>query len=221
MIVLGIDTAGRAGGIALWGDGTAAGRDLGERGRHAEAVLPAIVGLLEETGTAWSDLAAIAVNSGPGSFTGIRVGLAAALGIAEAGGVRAGGVGCLDIHARALCDVKSIRKGSYVVSLTDVRRGEVVVATYRVGDTGPVLLGDERLVAVGDPGEAPPEGAFLTGDGVDLLWPDREDLVRWSADGPARALAAARLAREALREGTLAEAAPRYARPADARPRRR
>ena len=109
-----------------------------------------------------------------------------------------------------------------MVSAADVRRGEVVWAGYRVLSEGPVRDSEDRLDPVGgNPPDALVQGAWLTGDGAEGLWPEREDLRRFEPDGRARAAAAARLGETALRAGTLEEPVPRYARPADARPRRR
>jgi tRNA threonylcarbamoyladenosine biosynthesis protein TsaB len=220
-LVLGIDTASAHGGVALLGAGAEPRvRDLGERGRHAESVVPAVLALLAEAGRRVDELDLVAVNVGPGSFTGIRVGVAAALGLSDAAGIPAAGVRCLDILARACYDATSPPIGAYIVSAADVRRGEVVLVHYRVGPEGPVPQGEERLVRVSDPGPAPPEGSLVAGDGGERLWPE-SDPVRYVPEGPARAIAAARLGEEALAAGVPEEPVPRYARAADARPRRR
>jgi len=221
LLVLGIDTASAHGGVALVGAGPEPrARDLGERGRHAESVVPAVLALLAEAGRAVADLDLVAVNVGPGSFTGIRVGVAAALGLSEAAGIAAAGVRCLDILARACYDATSPPIGAYIVSAADVRRGEVVLARYRVGPEGPVSEDEERLVPVAEPGPPPPAGSRVAGDGGERLWPE-SDPVRYVPEGPARAVAAARLGKEALAAGAPEAPVPRYARAADARPRRR
>ena len=84
MLILAIDTAAHLCSVALH-DG-ASGRDLAVRsddiGRgHAEVLMPMIAAVMDATGTGLPDLAAIAVTTGPGSFTGVRVGLAAAKGV--------------------------------------------------------------------------------------------------------------------------------------------
>jgi tRNA threonylcarbamoyladenosine biosynthesis protein TsaB len=221
VILLGVDTVTDSGGVALLQGDRAISRDLGERGRHAEAIVPAAVSLLAEAGVAWSALDGIAVNVGPGSFTGIRVGLAAALGWGEAGGIPVGGVGCLDIQAWACYHAKLPPVGAYMISAVDVRRGEVMWAGFRIAETGPVVTDPERLVSVTDPGLEPEGGAWVSGSGALLLWPGRTDLVRWAPAGPDRAIAAARLGAGGLAQGGLPPAEPRYARPADAKPRRR
>ncbi len=220
-LILGIDTASGRGGVALLGAGEEPRtRDLGERGRHAEAVVPAVLALLGEAERGVDELELVAVNVGPGSFTGIRVGVAAALGLSSASGIPAAGVGCLDILARACYDATSPPIGAYIVSAADVRRGEVVLARYRVGPEGPAPEEAEHLVRVSEPGPPPPPGSLLAGDGGERLWPE-DGPARCVPEGAARAIAAARLGERALADGTREAPVPRYARAADARPRRR
>jgi tRNA threonylcarbamoyladenosine biosynthesis protein TsaB len=223
MIVLAVDTVGRTGGVALLSGGARdAGRDLGDAGRHAETLGAATQAILDGAGVSWADLDLVAVNVGPGSFTGIRVGIAFALGLAEARRVPAAGVGCLDIHARACYDATSPAIGSYIVSVSNVKRGEVVLARYRVQAGGPERDGDEARVEVAGGPAVPPPGpdTVLSGDGASLLWPEHP-VGRWEASGVQRALATAILARAARAAGRDEAPVPRYARPADARPRRR
>jgi tRNA threonylcarbamoyladenosine biosynthesis protein TsaB len=156
------------------------------------------------------------VAVGPGSFTGVRVGIAAALGLSRARGIPVTGVGSLDILARACYDATSPETGGYLIAAQDVRRGEVALARYVATRGGPVPEAPERLLAVLDPGPAPPAGTRIAGEGSHLLWPDVEGLLRWPGTGEALALAAARLGGERT---ALEPPVPRYAREADARPR--
>jgi tRNA threonylcarbamoyladenosine biosynthesis protein TsaB len=220
MITLAVDTVSSAGGVALLGAcDSPLTKELGDRGRHAEEIVPASLALLEEAGVSWNDVGLLAVDEGPGSFTGIRVGVAFVLGLAEARGLPAAGVGCLDILARACYDATSPKTGGYIVSVADVRRGEVVLARFRATETGPVREGDEVLTPVTDAGEPPPPGSVVTGDGGDLLWLEAPGITRWIGNGSDRAVACALLGMAAHRVRELPTPAPRYARPADARPR--
>ena len=147
------------------------------------------------------------------------MGVAFALGVAEARGLSVTGVGCLDILARACYDATSAKTGSYIISVVDVRRGEVMKASYRIGEMGVDIEGEAVLTSVEDPGTPPSVEAVVAGDGAGLLWPEAAGLKRWSGTGCERAVAAARLGAAVWEAGELRAPVPRYARPADARPR--
>jgi tRNA threonylcarbamoyladenosine biosynthesis protein TsaB len=216
-MILGIDTTSRRGGVALLApEGSLVTRDLGPQGGHAERLVPALLELLREAGADWNAVRRIAVAVGPGSFTGVRVGIAGALGLSRARGIPLVGVGSLDILARACYDATSPETGGYIIAAQDVRRGEVALASYAVTGEGPRLEAAERLAAVADPGPAPPSGTRVAGEGSFLLWPGAPGLVRWPGTGEALAAAVARIGGERV---DLAPPVPRYAREADARPR--
>jgi len=85
MIALGIETSEPIGSVALLSDGSLAEeRTLDRPLSHAESLLPAMHDLLEDSGIAKEKIDRIVVNRGPGSFTGLRIGLAAAKGLAQA-----------------------------------------------------------------------------------------------------------------------------------------
>ena len=102
MIVLAIDTACSACSAALARDGVvvAARSEAMARG-HAEALMPMVQAVMAEARIAWADLELVAVTNGPGSFTGLRTGLAAARGIALAQGIPVAGVTTLEAVAAA------------------------------------------------------------------------------------------------------------------------
>jgi tRNA threonylcarbamoyladenosine biosynthesis protein TsaB len=218
--VLGVDVAGARGGVALLAGARTVVRDLGEPGAHAERIVGAGLEVLAEAGIGWDALDLVAVGVGPGSFTGVRVGLAYSLGLAEARGLRVTGCGSLDILARACYDAIHPATGTYLIPAADVRRGEVVLARFRAAEGGAIRESGDRLAPVTDPGPPPSGPVVVAGEGSALLWPDRTELVRWTPGGGERALAAARLGADALGNDALEPAVPRYARPADARPRR-
>lgn len=167
MIVLAIDTATPATVIGLrCVDGSVQeARDdpgAGERPGHSTRLLPLAAGLLADAGLAWCEIERIAVGVGPGTFTGLRVGVATAHGLAQSSGAEL--VGVSSLRALAL----GVDSGSPVLAAIDARRGEVFVAGYQgemgllsprpvapavvpewLAEQGDVFL-DGRCVAVGD-----------------------------------------------------------------------
>ena len=174
MIVLGFDTATRSTAVALrLADGsTLQARDdpaPGDRTGHATRLLGIADELLAGAGIGWSALERIAVGRGPGTFTGLRVGVATARGLAQSLGIELVGVSSL----RALAEPRlhSAQGSPRVLAVLDARRGEAFVAAYeRTGPDGgstaelvaPVALVPEQLrdvVGQGDGWEAIGDGA--------------------------------------------------------------
>ncbi|MEM1297764.1 MAG: tRNA (adenosine(37)-N6)-threonylcarbamoyltransferase complex dimerization subunit type 1 TsaB [Pseudomonadota bacterium] len=90
-MILGIDTSAGQCAVALVGDWVWARSEAMQRG-HAEALFPMIEAVLAEAGVGYADLTRVGVCTGPGSFTGIRVGVAAARGLALGCGIPAIGI---------------------------------------------------------------------------------------------------------------------------------
>ncbi len=151
MNLLGFDTATSATAVALRlaDDTTLEARDdppAGAHPGHATRLLAMAGELLERGGIGWRDLERLAVGVGPGTFTGLRVGIATARGLAQSLGM--GLVGVSSLRALA-AEVKESPGG--VVAVIDARRGEVFVAAY--GGGGEELL-PARALAPGVLGEA-------------------------------------------------------------------
>ena len=141
MLTLAFDTATEAATSALVDDGEV----LGERVSRAQTLLEDVDALLRQGGAHPRDLDALAVGVGPGSFTGVRIGLAAARGLGLALDLRAAGVSTL--HALAA-------GAPGAVPVIDARRHEVFA-----------LVGDEPVVLV--PTELPVEsGTVYVGNGA-------------------------------------------------------
>jgi tRNA threonylcarbamoyladenosine biosynthesis protein TsaB len=164
--VLGIDTATAATAVALQqADGaTIERRDdppPGSHPGHATRLLAMTRELLADAGLAWRDLDLIAVGLGPGTFTGLRVGIATARGLAQSLPARLVGVGSLTALAMpALADRDT------ALAVIDARRGEVFTAAYRAAPAGaPVELCPPRALAPGAVGEEF-AGAYEDGHGA-------------------------------------------------------
>jgi tRNA threonylcarbamoyladenosine biosynthesis protein TsaB len=132
-----IDTCGETAGVAVCaGREVVASEDLPRSGASAE-IVAAVRRLLEGVGWRLAELDAVGVVSGPGSFTGMRTGLAAAKGLCEAAGLRLVGVSRLEV----LADAAGARDG--VVAL-DAGRGEMYVRDVASGRER--LCGDAEVI---------------------------------------------------------------------------
>lgn len=180
MKILAIDTAAEWCAACLLEDGS--GRVLGCEVRdigkgHAEALMGVIGAALDQAGASYRDVGAIAVSVGPGSFTGVRIGVATARGLALSLKVPATGVGTL---AALAFEAEPLAKGRPVLAVLDARREEFYVALYGpdgapiaapaildltaaaalAGSTRPLLVGSgARLVA--DAAGLDPDAAAL------------------------------------------------------------
>lgn len=133
MIVLGLDTATPATvvGLRLTDGHTLEGRDdpdARQRPGHATRLLPLANDLLVEARIDWPELERIAIGTGPGTFTGLRIGIATARGLAQSLGVELVGVSSLRALAQG-ADGELQR----VLAAIDARRGEVFLAAYEGG----------------------------------------------------------------------------------------
>lgn len=127
MLILGIETATEQVGIAIGGhEGVIATLEVARGRRHAEILAPAIQFLCRQAEIELHELGCIAVDVGPGLFTGMRVGLASAKALAQALRVPMIGITSLDLLAFA-CRFSD----RVVVPVIDARKGEVFWAMYR------------------------------------------------------------------------------------------
>jgi tRNA threonylcarbamoyladenosine biosynthesis protein TsaB len=131
VIVLGIETSATRGGVALVRDGEILAERAFEEGLvHGREVTPAIKDITEASGIPLDQVDLFAVDIGPGSYTGVRVGVATAKAFAWALGKKLAAVCSLDALAEAAKDL-----GKTIVPVLDARRGQLYTATYR-NDSG-------------------------------------------------------------------------------------
>lgn len=137
MKILAIETATMLGGVALMDDdlGLVAERRLNVKSTHSERLMPELSGMLELCGVSVSGLDAVAVSIGPGAFTGLRIGLAAAKGLAMSAGIKLVPVPTLE--ALALCLPLMDRP---VCTMLDARRGQVYAALYNTSGGTPTEI---------------------------------------------------------------------------------
>jgi tRNA threonylcarbamoyladenosine biosynthesis protein TsaB len=165
VIVLGIETATPQVGCALGGhEGVLASFHAARGRRHAEVLTPAIAFVCEQAEISLGDIGAVAVDVGPGLFTGLRVGVATAKAMAQALQVPMVGLSSLDLLAYP---VRSTRR--LIAAVIDARRGEVFWALYRQVPGGVQRLTDPQVTGADDVAgelEARGEETLLVGDGA-------------------------------------------------------
>jgi tRNA threonylcarbamoyladenosine biosynthesis protein TsaB len=177
VIVLGFDTATPATAVALrLADGTTLrARDepgAQERPGHTTRLLGLASELLGEAGLRWGTVQRIAVGVGPGTFTGLRVGVAMARGLAQSLGVDAVGISTLAVLAEAaLAEADPRFAQSAVLAAIDARRGEAFVAAYARGGTSSAATPPRARELVGARALAPEDlGGFLEQAGASRDW---------------------------------------------------
>jgi len=212
--VLGLDASTTATAVAvLRGDGllreAREQAPAGGRPQHAQRLLGLAAELLGATGLGWPEIELVAVGAGPGSYTGLRIALATARGIARAHGARVLGVSSL----RALAEPVAGRAG---VAVLDARRGEAFVAAYLDGAEllAPAVCSPEALGALA---AAAGGGALAVGDGALRYRAELEaaGVEVAPADSELHELAAGAICRLAA-AGVAAAALPDYLRAPDA-----
>jgi tRNA threonylcarbamoyladenosine biosynthesis protein TsaB len=215
MNVLAIETATTACAIGLrTGSGAEVTRVLDNERRHTEVLVPGIAELLAECGLAPHDIDRVVVDIGPGLFTGLRVGIATAIGLSEGLGVGLVGVTSLELLARGAHE-GGVRGA--LVSAVDGRRGEVFIQTFTLGDTvepaGEPAVAVARDVVI----EWATNGAAVTftGDGVDRYRGDFNAVPNGALFAQAVPPVTAALGLGASR-ATQASISPLYLREADA-----
>lgn len=182
---LGIESSGSPGSVAVAVDGAVvAARFLGEQAEHAARLIPAIRGVLKDARRGRDELDGVVVGAGPGSFTGARVGAAAAKGLARALDVPLYATSSLRAAAFAeesLAGVPAVgapfpppsptlsperRQVRYV--LVDARGGRVYGACYDVGVGGPVeVIPPHGGTIVGAINRRSPVGTVFAGSGAE------------------------------------------------------
>lgn len=191
---------------------------------HAERIFEAIDAALAAAGLDRGALAAVACDQGPGSFTGVRVGVASAKGIALGLGVPLAGVVSLEAMAAAAFSERAANAEDVVLAAIDAKKDEVFLAAYALVDgvvraLAPPRCAPRAAASLAIPGET--RRIVIIGEVVASIEPAPPGLVRAPAlDLPDAAwvgrLAAARFASGADGDPALLE--PLYVRPPDARP---
>jgi tRNA threonylcarbamoyladenosine biosynthesis protein TsaB len=139
--LLTVDTATESCGVALIADGSIqAELSLNLGGTHTKHILKAIDAVLDLSGVSLFDIDAFAVTRGPGSFTGLRIGISTMKGLAFSTGKPIVGVSSLDVLAH-----QAGGKSALVCPMIDARRNEIYWCVYRRKGDALTRLGDEQV----------------------------------------------------------------------------
>jgi tRNA threonylcarbamoyladenosine biosynthesis protein TsaB len=157
MRVLALDTTSRGGSVALVEDGGVIAERAGDATRsHAERLPGELLSLLEENGLDSSAVDVFAVAAGPGSFTGLRIGIATMQGLAFVH--RRGLVAVPALEAIAHTASAGCSPGTIVAAWMDARRRDVFSALYRVADALPFTT--DRLIELEAASVGSPDGTL-------------------------------------------------------------
>lgn len=169
MKILSFETSAKAGSVALTEDGILLGESYQNTGlTHSQTVMTMAEDLMKACGATAGEIDAIAVAAGPGSFTGIRIGVAAAKGFAWGGQLPCYGVSTLEAMALGL----GIDHG-YVCPVMDARRNEVYNALFLAEGGKLTRIAQDRAIALSNLAEELKnlsKPVFLVGDGSNLCY---------------------------------------------------
>jgi tRNA threonylcarbamoyladenosine biosynthesis protein TsaB len=213
--LLALDSASTACSVAVLVDAAVVAERFEAMARgQAQALMPMIAAAMTAADIPFEALDAVAVTVGPGAFTGVRIGLAAARGLTLARDIPA--IGITTLEAVAYPALAELRGGEVLVAAIDSKREEVFVQVF-----------DDSFRALTEPFAATPLEAvsrlpggslLLAGDGTEGLRALLGARARLSRSGPPRASAFARLAARRVVPGQATPPRPFYMRPPDARP---
>lgn len=169
MLILAMESTAKAASVALVRDGVLVAQSMQCSGlTHSRTLLPMAEDLLKNADIKLSDIDRFAVAHGPGSFTGVRIGVAAVKGLAWGAEKPAVGVSTLEAMA---WHGAAAGEGSLICCAMDARRNQVYNALFEIHDGKPVRMTGDRAISLADlfselnaDGRTP----FLVGDGAHL-----------------------------------------------------
>ncbi len=169
MLILAFETSAKAAGVALMEDGKLLGESYQNTGlTHSQTLMVMAEDLMKQCGVCVADVTAVAVAAGPGSFTGVRIGVAAAKGFAWGAELPCCGVSTLEAMALGL----GVWQG-YVCPVMDARRSQVYQALFHVDCGNYTRIREDRAISLQELGEDIQnlsEPIFLVGDGSQLCY---------------------------------------------------
>ena len=169
MLILAFETSAKAASVALHDGTVLLGESYQNTGlTHSQTLMVMAEDLLKQCGKTAADVTAVAVAEGPGSFTGVRIGVAAAKGFAWGAEIPCYGVSTLEAMAASL----NAWEGT-VCPVMDARRSQVYNALFAANCGSYTRIGEDRAISLRELGEElqnMPKPVFLVGDGSKLCY---------------------------------------------------
>ena len=219
MHILAFETSAKAGSVALLEDGKLLAESYQNTGlTHSQTIMPMAESLMKSCGLTTADLGAVAVAAGPGSFTGVRIGVAAAKGLAWGAQIPCYGVSTLEAMAKNA----GISDG-LVVPVMDARRNQVYNAVFAAHGGVLTRVQEDRAISLEELGQELQNAKlpiFLVGDGSMLCYNTLQEALPGLVLPPEhlmhqRAAGVALVAREKIlrgEAGNAGELTPNYLR---------
>ena len=162
MLILAFESSAKSASVALVKDGVMLSQytqctEL----THSKTLLPMCEDMLKNCDVKISDIDAIACAKGPGSFTGIRIGVATVKGMSWAADKPCIGVSTLEAMAW-----HGVSAGGIICPVMDARRNQVYNAVFKIENNKPVRLTEDRAISIEDLISENNENVFLVGDGA-------------------------------------------------------
>ena len=169
MKILAVDSSAKACSVAITDDNKILGSFfINTALTHSQTLVPMIDSLMKTTGTKVESIDCFAVSAGPGSFTGVRIGVSAIKGIAMPLDALCASVSTLEAMAYNMLDIDCV-----VCAVMDARRNQVYNALFRISNGAVTRLCDDRALSVDDLGDelkSLNERIILIGDGAELCY---------------------------------------------------
>ena len=176
MLLLAFETSAKAGSVALLQDGKLLAQSYQNTGlTHSQTIMPMAEMMLGSCGFTAQDVTHMAVAAGPGSFTGIRIGVAAAKGFAWGSQIPCYGVSTLEAMAKGFAESDGL-----VVCAMDARRSQVYNAIFEARQGTLTRLCPDRAISLEELGselENSEKPIYLVGDGSVLCYNTLKDRV--------------------------------------------
>lgn len=176
MRILAIESSAKAASVAITDGGNLVAEIFLNSGlKHSVTIMPSVERLLESTGLSVRDMDRLAISAGPGSFTGLRIGMAAIKGLSWSCGVPCCAVSTLEAAAMGVAHI-----GGTVCAVMDARAGQVYNALFRAEGGKLFRLCEDRAIAVCDLLRelSDKKDVIFVGDGAELCYNEENGVHR-------------------------------------------